>query len=142
MHFKPHAPALPFRHPHLSTLYPTLFRRVPALKYTRERIGTPDNDFLDLDWSRVGSRRVALVLHGLEGDSDRTYVRGMVRALNRRGWDVAAVNLRGCSGTPNRQLRFYHSGATEDVATVVAHLQTKPYESLAWWALASAATWS
>lgn len=127
----PHRPALPFRHPHLSTIYPTLFRRVLPVPYHRERIATPDGDFLDVDWSRVGSARAALVIHGLEGDSHRAYVQGMVRALNRRGWDVAALNLRGCSGTPNRRLRFYHSGATEDVATAIAHVRAQPYHTLA-----------
>lgn len=127
----PHQPALPFRHPHLSTIYPTVFRRVPPVAYDRERITTPDGDFLDIDWSRVGSARVALVIHGLEGDSHRAYMQGMVRALNRRGWDVAALNLRGCSGTPNRRLRFYHSGATEDVETAVAHVCEQAYRTLA-----------
>jgi len=126
-----HQPALPFRHPHLSTIYPTLFRRVPLVSYERERITTPDGDFLDVDWSRVGSTRAALVIHGLEGDSYRAYMQGMVRALNRRGWDVAALNLRGCSGTPNRRLRFYHSGATEDVETAVAHVRALSYRTLA-----------
>jgi predicted alpha/beta-fold hydrolase len=45
----------------------------------------------------------------------------MARAFNRRGWDALAWNFRGCSGEPNRLLRSYHSGATEDLAEVVAH---------------------
>ncbi len=131
MAIPPHQPVLPFRHPHLSTIYPTLFRRVPPVAYELERITTPDGDFLDMDWSRVGSARAALVIHGLEGDSHRAYMQGMVRALNRRGWDVAALNLRGCSGTPNRKLRFYHSGATEDVETAVMHVHESSYRTLA-----------
>jgi predicted alpha/beta-fold hydrolase len=45
----------------------------------------------------------------------------MARALAGRGWIVVAVNLRGCSGEPNRLPRAYHSGATEDLAAVIGH---------------------
>ncbi len=126
----PYKPPVPFRNGHLNTIFPTLFRKVQEVTYDRERITTPDGDFLDIDWSRNGSSRLALVIHGLEGDSRRAYVKGMVRVLNRSGWDVAALNLRGCSGEPNRKVRFYHSGATEDVETVVEHLVEEPYTEL------------
>jgi uncharacterized protein len=116
-----------FRNGHLQTLYPVLFRRVPGIAYTRERISTPDDDFLDLDWARVGADSLVIVLHGLEGSSRRLHVRGMVRALNRRGWDVLALNLRGCSGVPNRRARAYHSGATEDLQTVVAYVPAQAH---------------
>jgi predicted alpha/beta-fold hydrolase len=42
--------------------------------------------------------------------------------LNRAGWDVVAWNFRGCSGEPNRTTRAYHSGASDDLAAVVAHV--------------------
>jgi uncharacterized protein len=115
-----------FGNGHLQTLYPNLCRRVRGIVYRRERIPTPDGDFLDLDWSRVGSRKLVIVSHGLEGSSVRPYVLGMVRAFNATGWDAAAWNFRGCSGEPNRKLRFYHSGATEDLETVVEHVRCDP----------------
>jgi predicted alpha/beta-fold hydrolase len=111
-----------FSNPHVQTIFPSLFRTVNDVQYQRERIETPDGDFLDLDWSRIGSHRVALVLHGLEGDSSRTYMRGMVRVLKKNWWDAAAMNFRSCSGECNRTLRFYHSGETEDIHTVVNHI--------------------
>ena len=111
-----------FRNPHVQTVFAGAFRAVRGVFYHRERIETPDNDFIDVDWSRVGSDRLALVLHGLEGDSGRAYMRGMVKALNRGGWDAAAMNFRGCSGECNRTLRFYHSGETEDIHTVLHNI--------------------
>jgi len=90
--------------------------------YRRERIETPDGDFLDLDWAKNGSQRVAVLAHGLEGDSKRHYMLGMANALVKRGWDAVAWNARGCSGEPNRVLRFTHSGATEDLQTVISHV--------------------
>ena len=124
-------PPLLIRNCHLQTIYPSLFRKVKDVVYTRERIITPDMDFLDIDWSVVGSKNMAVISHGLEGNSERSYVLGMVKALNREGWDVAAWNFRGCSGEPNKQPFFYHSGASYDLETVVNHiLQKKQYQSI------------
>ena len=117
---------------HLQTIFPNLFRQVNGVAYRRERILTPDDDFLDLDWATNGSRRLVVIAHGLEGDSRRPYVLGMVRALMKRGWDAVVWNARGCSGEPNRLLRFTHSGATEDLETVVAHvIATRAHEEVA-----------
>jgi predicted alpha/beta-fold hydrolase len=114
-------PPLLFRYGHVQTIYPTIFRKVNDVVYERERIGTPDDDFLDLDWSRVDSDTVAIISHGLEAHSQRAYVKGMVRAVNQEGIDALAWNYRGCSGEPNRQLRMYHNGAIDDLHTVVTH---------------------
>ncbi|WP_026135632.1 YheT family hydrolase [Nafulsella turpanensis] len=109
---------------HLQTIMPSLFRKVKNVHYERERIYTADEDFLDLDWLRKGSSDTLLIVsHGLEGDSHRSYVKGMVRAFARRGCHALAWNYRGCSGEPNLQERFYHSGATEDLEAVVQHVR-------------------
>jgi hypothetical protein len=117
--------------PHVQMILANQLRFVPPVAYERERIPTPDGDFLDLDWTRVGSRRAAVICHGLEGHSRRPYVIGMARALTSAGWDVCAMNYRGCSGEPNRKPQLYHSGATEDLDTVVRHVRsTKRYDSV------------
>ncbi len=124
-------PSLIFRNGHVQTLYPSLFRKVADFTYQRERIDTADGDFLDLDWSRVGSRRLVLISHGLEGNSDRHYVRGMVRTFNAAHIDALAWNHRGCSGEPNRLLRLYHNGVTDDLHRVVTHaIQAGGYEAV------------
>lgn len=120
--YSSYRPPFYLRNGHLQTIYPNFFRQVEGVAYRRERVETPDGDFLDLDWSTVGTMRAALLAHGLEGNSTRTYLLGMVRALNRHGWDAAAWNFRGCSGEPNRRLRFYHSGDTPDLQTVLTHI--------------------
>jgi len=127
--FRPH-PLL--RNGHLQSIVPTLCRRVCAVAYERLRIDTPDGDFLDLDYSRPGSDRIVAVAHGLEGSSQRPYILGMVKAFNQAGWDAVAWNFRGCSGEPNRRLRSYHSGASEDLAAVVDHVISQDrYRSIA-----------
>ena len=112
---------------HLETIFPSQFRSVKLPPYQRERINTPDQDFLDLDWLRQDSKKLVIISHGLEGDSTRPYIKGMAKALSERGYDVLAWNYRGCSGQVNKALRFYHSGATDDLATVVDHASSKPY---------------
>ncbi len=114
-------PPFLFRNGHLQTLYPNFARTLSPDIYGRERITTPDDDFLDLDWARVGSDRLAILSHGLEGSSHRHYMIGMARMLNRHGWDALAWNYRGCSGEMNRKLRMYHNGSIDDLDTVVAH---------------------
>jgi len=121
-----------FANAHVQTIVPTLFRKVGGVAYQRQRIDTPDGDFLDLDWSCSHRQALGIILHGLEGDSTRSYMMGMVRALNRSGWDALAVNFRGCSGEPNKQLRMYHSGDTEDLNAVVqAVFKETPYAAIA-----------
>ncbi|MCF7804695.1 MAG: alpha/beta fold hydrolase [Candidatus Marinimicrobia bacterium] len=120
-----------FRNGHLQTVFPTLFRRISVPQYSRERIQTPDGDFLDLDWIHNGSSEVALLLHGLEGSSQAHYIRGTAAALSENDWDICALNFRGCSGEPNRKFRSYHSGATEDVHTCISHILSKDYDTVA-----------
>lgn len=107
--------------PHLETIYPALLRKVNLIPYTRERIATPDNDFLDLDWLRQGSIKLIIISHGLEGNTSRAYIRGMAKAFFNSGYDVLTWNYRGCSNEINRNLRFYHSGATDDLDVVIQH---------------------
>ncbi len=118
---------------HLQTIYPALFRKVPLVTNERERISTPDGDFLDLDWAREHtSPRLAILTHGLEGSASATYVQGMARSLVRAGWNVLAWNFRSCSGEPNLRLRSYHSGAIDDLETVLHHVnQTTSVEQIA-----------
>ncbi len=116
---------------HIQTIYPHLCRRIDGLAFRRERFELPDGDFIDLDWMEAGSPDLAVLCHGLESSSQATYMLGMARILARRGWDVLAMNFRGCSGTPNRLPRFYHSGDTLDLATLVeALVSAGRYKSL------------
>lgn len=122
---KAYTPPLILFNKHLETIYPSLLRNVEFRKPERERINTPDDDFLDLDWYRQGAEKCVIISHGLEGNSQRAYVRGMAKAFFERGYDVLTWNYRGCGEEINRQLRFYHSGATDDLQTVIQHAATR-----------------
>jgi uncharacterized protein len=104
---------------HVHTILCSLLFQAPYLHTRRVRIDTPDDDFLDLDVSsRDEKAPVAVLFHGLEGHSRRYYVRQLGLHLYQRGFTVILVNFRSCSGTMNRQKRFYHSGETEDLHTL------------------------
>lgn len=120
-----YSPPLLLFSPHLETIFPAVLRRVSLQPYTRERINTPDGDFLDLDWLQQSSDKLVVISHGLEGSSGRAYVKGMARIFFQNGYDALAWNYRGCSGEMNRKTRFYHSGATDDLNVVVDHAAEK-----------------
>lgn len=113
----------------ISTVYSGLFRRV-NLKQERERVTLPDGDFLDLDWSFAAAKtkKLIILLHGLEGNGQRPYMTGPAKLFNANNVDAVCVNFRGCSGEDNLKYRSYHSGATDDLETVIAYiLNTKSY---------------
>ncbi|EMP56575.1 hypothetical protein MSNKSG1_04551 [Marinobacter santoriniensis NKSG1] len=123
-------PPVWLRNGHVQSVWPSLFRSVAMRAPEEEILPTPDEDELHLDWYRQGSDRLAVISHGLEGHSRRPYVLGLARALLAEGWDVLAWNYRSCGGTMNLKPRFYHSGATEDLAHVVRHALGGDYQSL------------
>ncbi|GJM60766.1 YheT family hydrolase [Persicobacter diffluens] len=114
---------------HLETIFPTLSRRV-RVSQSPERLELEDGDFLDLYWSKQGSERLVVVLHGLEGDAHRVYIQGMIRACMQAGFDCLTFNYRGCGEEVNRLKRFYHSGATDDVRRVMDHVGKRDYKSI------------
>jgi uncharacterized protein len=127
-----YTPPFFFGNGHIQTIFPLLFRKVDGVLYERERIATHDKDFLDLDWSANGHDRLAVISHGLEGCTHRAYVKGMVKAVNKAGWDALAWNYRSCSEEPNRLIRSYHNGVTDDLARVIDHAkQKRPYKEIA-----------
>lgn len=115
---------------HLETIYPSLFRKIGLKDFQPERIQTKDNDFLDLFWLKRDAGKVVIISHGLEGNAHRAYIKGMAKAFNENGFDVLAWNFRGCGDEMNKALRFYHSGATEDLDEVVSHATHQGYKNI------------
>ncbi len=108
------------RNNHAQTIYNVYFGDVPKPPFRRERIDTPDGDFLDLDWID-GKEEAPLVIacHGLEGCSRAKYMVRLMRKVHEAGWNGISMNFRGCSGEPNRLPRAYHSGETGDLDLVI-----------------------
>jgi len=119
------APWLPG--PHLQTVVGKFLRPRSTLSLARRRIDTPDGDFLDLDLAPETEPEapLVLVLHGLEGNTGRGYVRLAMDEMHRKGLRPVGMNFRSCSGEPNRRPRFYHSGETSDLAVVLQWLRKR-----------------
>ena len=119
---------------HLQTMYPVLFRKKPKMVSSREILSTPDGDRILLDIALAEnngrSKDVAILSHGLEGDSRRKYILGMGRAFLKRGVDVVARNFRCCGGEMNALPGMYHSGQTEDIQTVVNFCLKRGYKRI------------
>jgi predicted alpha/beta-fold hydrolase len=118
-----------FKSGHFSTIYSAKLRPIPKVAQVRERLELTDGDFVDIDWSYcttkgVKSQKVAILLHGLEGDAQRVYMQGQAKVLIQGGWDVAGMNHRGCSGEENRLYLSYNSGRTQDLSELIDHILT------------------
>lgn len=104
---------------HAHTIFSSLLLNSPDIQADSVRISTPDDDFLDLDVKHLGTGKpVAVLFHGLEGNSKRFYIRRLANHLIQNGISTVAVNFRSCSDELNLKRRFYHSGETEDLETV------------------------
>lgn len=102
---------------HGQTLFPTLARHIKAPIDSVERIELPDGDFIDLAWAVNGLPKetpLIILLHGLGGSVQSTYVAGLMPIFNRCGWRAVLMHFRGASQEPNRLPRAYHSGDTGD----------------------------
>lgn len=126
---------------HLQTILPSLFRKI-TINYTKERLDLPDGDFVMLNWAltnnsthlkkhKPNSKKLVIVTHGLEGDSSRHYVTGMVKVFIENGYDGLGWDCRSCSGEMNLLPRFYHHGDAQDLRLVVQHaIEFYKYEEI------------
>jgi uncharacterized protein len=139
-------PLLPDRFPgspiwlpegHSQTIWPAVFRKVTFPKYFREVFQTRDNDQIFLDWQwqtershskiKLDSDRgedikpLAILLHGLEGDSNAQYMLGTGKILHEAGFDILAMNCRSCGGEMNKTIRMYNHSDFDDLEETVAH---------------------
>lgn len=109
---------------HFHTILASLLFKAAELVVERRYIETPDGDFLELDVAeQTENRPFVILLHGLEGSSERYYIRNIARHLFNSGFSIAALNFRSCGSGLNRTRRFYHSGETGDLETISAWLQ-------------------
>ncbi|MFV1882924.1 MAG: YheT family hydrolase [Balneola sp.] len=102
------------------------FSEAKPVPVERIEITTPDDDFLEIDLVDLNNEKpVVALFHGLEGSSERFYIRNLMFDLKKVGFSSAALNFRGCGSRLNKQKRFYHSGETSDYATFFKWIKTR-----------------
>lgn len=120
---------LPSRH--LETIVPSTLFRVDNFAFTPERLELDDGDFLDLDWNKNNNNKLMISCHGLEGDSQRHYIKRSAKYFGARGWDHLAWNYRGCGRELNRLAKQYYYGGIGDFTKVIDHaISTSHYDQV------------
>ncbi len=113
---------------HAQTIWPALLARRAlqgAVQYRRERVTTPDGDFIDIDFALDNAPPDAptlVLFHGLEGSSQSHYALAFGQVAAARGWRFVVPHFRGCSGPLNDGPRAYHSGDFEEIGWILEWL--------------------
>nr|ACN34051.1 unknown [Zea mays]ACN36306.1 unknown [Zea mays] len=113
---------------HVETIFAALTRSLPAVKLRRECLRAPDDGAVALDWVSGDDRvlpndaPVLILLPGLTGGSDDTYVRHMLMRARSKGWRVVVFNSRGCADSPVTTPKFYSASFTGDLRQVIGHI--------------------
>ncbi len=63
-----------------------------------------------------------LIVHGLEGSTDSSYMVGVAAKGMAAGMNVVRMNQRNCGGTDAFSPTLYHSGRSQDIAAVAQNL--------------------
>ena len=120
--FKP-----PFRlkNRHVQTLYAPLLRKQRTPKVEIERFNLSDGDFVEAYWHKnkpTDTRPIVILFHGLAGSFNSPYIKGIMKALYKKGFASVLMHFRGCSGKANLLPRSYHSGDTADAKAWIEYL--------------------
>lgn len=119
------------RNRHFNTIFTNFLRKDPLPPSQDFTLFTPDNDFLAGDYYTCGSNRLIVAFHGLEGNSTSTYMLSLARAALSQGYDMLAMNFRGCGRQSNNLLISYHSGKSDDVHLVMNEINSRfDYEQI------------
>lgn len=117
---------------HLATIIPSMTRKIVGVHYKRERLILNDDDFVDLDWLKNGNDKLLIITHGLEGNSEKHYVKGLALEFAQDGWDILSWNCRSCSGEMNLGPKLYHHGDIDDIQEVYQHaIKKSDYKQVA-----------
>nr|XP_043607339.1 embryogenesis-associated protein EMB8-like [Erigeron canadensis] len=115
---------------HLETIFANFFRSTPDVRCRRECLRTKDNGTIAIDWVAGDHRNLSssspmlILLPGLTGGSETSYIRHMLlRARNKR-WRVVVFNSRGCSNSPVTTPQLYSASFLGDIVEVVAHVSS------------------
>lgn len=115
--------------PHVHTFYGRKQnKKKPLIPTKKEFLKVRDGSkiLIDYHWQKNHLHNPTIVtVHGLEGSSDATYIRGLTRKALTKGFNVVNLNLRNCGQTEKYCKNLYHAGQSEDVREVITHLIKK-----------------
>ena len=117
---------------HVNTIIPIYLSQGLKPNYIRERLITPDNDFIDLDWINKDKldSPIVVLFHGTEGNSKSHYAKRIMCYLEEVGWRGVVPHFRGCSEELNVQPKFYHAGDTSDMTWVLEQINQQTHKEI------------
>lgn len=127
----PFEPFLFFKTGHTQTILSQCFSYIPNFDNgIKHLVKLPDGDTIVLIetppamHSSISSNRIVLLVHGLTGSQDSSYMQRGARYLSQAGFRVFRMNLRGCGAGFRLAQKLYHSGRSEDIHHVNNWLAT------------------
>jgi predicted alpha/beta-fold hydrolase len=117
-----------FRNRHLATVATAAIRaHLDEVRFPVEDLLFPTEPGVKVRVRRQhpeGSPRGHLVLvHGLEGSSEGSYMRSLAQAALTAGFAAHRMNMRNCGGTEAYCRTLYHAGMTVDIEHYLDHLR-------------------
>lgn len=116
-------------------------RAVPR-RYELQRYGSRRDVLVDLDdgtgdrlnvhlhraraSSGAGKGGLVVLIHGLGGSAESSYVRASTQGLLAAGFNVARVDLRSAGRSAETTTHMYHAGKTEDLRAILRYLAEEP----------------
>lgn len=116
---------------HLQTILPSILPFRNSLKISEEVIQIPmtNGDILQTKANfNLLSKKVAFLVHGLEGSSEARYMIQTAAKLNQEGYSVIRINLRNCGGTEKLSQSLYNAGMSDDLDAVLNFYQKYHWE--------------
>ncbi|OMO79833.1 putative AB-hydrolase YheT [Corchorus capsularis] len=116
---------------HVETIFAAFFRSIPQVRFRRECLRVKDGGTVALDWVAGDHRRlppdspILILLPGLTGGSEDSYVRHMLIRARSKGWRVVVFNSRGCGESPVITPQFYSASFLGDTGEVVEHVAAR-----------------
>jgi predicted alpha/beta-fold hydrolase len=114
---------------HCQTIYPRYFEHQVISNFMmRELVNLSDGDFIELMWSEANlpaESPLVILLHGLGGNVHSHYVSNLFKFLNTNGFRCVLMHFRGTGQEPNRLLRSYHAGETQDFFNILKILEVR-----------------
>jgi predicted alpha/beta-fold hydrolase len=130
--FVPH-PLL--RDPHLMTIAPAFWPR-PNLRTPPAEARTFEVEpgirvLTRCNWQPERTSKPTLVLiHGLEGSAESSYMRGTTYKAWHHGMNVVRMNLRNCGGSMHLTPTLYNAGLSADVIKILRELREENLRSI------------
>ncbi|CAM9981910.1 unnamed protein product, partial [Ectocarpus fasciculatus] len=117
---------------HVATIALTVVRQLfnRSLPVDRELFKISDGGTVGLDWVLETTDRpynpdrpLAVLVHGLCGDTDSVYITFAARALQKRGYDVVSFVSRGCGGLTLTTMEGFHAAKFSDLSEALEHIR-------------------